>query len=62
MTADHCTYPRWEPSKTNPGGDCGIKPPAMAAPLGRTGLWLALCAGCAPYRPDAIPIGQVPEP
>ena len=58
----HCQYPKVEPSKANPAGDCSKTPPVMAAPLGRTGGWLALCSGCAPYRQDAIPIGEVPEP
>jgi hypothetical protein len=58
----HCEYPRWEPSKANPGGDCSTKPPTMAAPLGDTGRHIALCTGCAPYRPDAIPITSVEEP
>lgn len=58
----HCEYPRWEPSKEHPSSDCGIIPPVMAAPLGESGRWIALCAVHAPHRLDAIPIGQVPEP
>jgi len=58
----HCQYPRWYPSKDNPAGDCMAKPPTMAAPLGQTGGHLALCAGCATHRPDAVPISQVEEP
>jgi hypothetical protein len=57
-----CEYPRWEPSKDNPGGDCRRTPPTMAAPLGSTGRYLALCPDCAGCRPDAVPIGQVEEP
>lgn len=62
MNRTHCQYPRWQPTMINPAGDCSVKPPTMAAPLGQTGLWLALCTGCAQHRPDAIPISQVEEP
>jgi len=57
-----CQYPVWEPSKENPGGDCRRTPVTHGAPLGRTGLWLALCGEHAGHRVDAIPAGEVPEP
>lgn len=57
-----CQYPKWQPTRENPAGDCLRQPVTHGAPLGRTGLWLALCAECAPHRADAIPAGQVPEP
>lgn len=56
-----CEYPRWSPTRENPGGDCGASPAPMAAPLGRTGLHLALCSGCAPHRVDAVPREEVRE-
>jgi hypothetical protein len=57
-----CQYPVWQPSSSNPAGDCREEPAPMAAPLGQTGGWLALCARHATHRLDAIPREQVPEP
>lgn len=56
-----CAYPKWEPSKGNPGGDCRAGA-TKAAPLGSTGLHLALCPPCSEHRVDAVPIEQVEEP
>lgn len=56
-----CTYPKWEPRRDNPGGDCR-EPATRAAPLGRTGGYLALCGPCSEHRVDSIPIEEVPEP
>lgn len=59
MTA--CQAPRWSPSKENPGGDCGVKPPARAVPLGDTGRHMLVCAGCAPVYGRTIPLSEVPD-
>ena len=61
MNRTHCQAARWQPTMINPGGDCSVKPPTMAAPLGDTGRWLALCSGCAPRFRGAVPISEVPE-
>lgn len=58
---DSCQYPMWEPSRGNPAGDCGRTPAPLAAPLGDTGVWLALCEEHARHRLDAIPSSEVPE-
>lgn len=55
-----CAAPTYEPSKENPGGDCG-KPATLASPLGDTGRWLPLCPPCVRNRAHVIPIGDVPE-
>lgn len=62
MTRALCQYPAVEPSTENPGGDCRAARATMAAPLGQTGRWLALCPFHARHRADAVPIGEVPEP
>jgi hypothetical protein len=62
VNRDRCQYPRWQPSKENPAGDCFITPATHAAPLGQTGRFIALCVGCSAHRPDAVPIDQVEEP
>lgn len=60
MTA--CQAPRWEPSKANPGGDCGVKPPARAVPLGNTGRHLLVCAGHAARYGSTVALSEVPDP
>lgn len=57
-----CQAPRWQPSKENPGGDCGVKPAARAVKLGDTGRYLRVCAGCAGSYRQTIPLSEVPEP
>jgi hypothetical protein len=55
-----CRAPKWEPSRANPGGDCG-EPATRAAPLGTTGRWLPLCAEHAARHARTVPLSQVPE-
>jgi hypothetical protein len=54
-----CQYPVWQPTPRR-SSDCHA-PASMAAPLGATGRWLALCPDHAPHRVDAVPLSQVPE-
>lgn len=57
-----CQVARYEPTPANPSGDCRSTPVVAALPLGDTGRHLALCAGCAPRFPSAIPPSEVPDP
>lgn len=57
-----CQAARWQPSKENPGGDCGATPQARAVPLGNTGRYLRVCAGCAPRYGTTVALSEVPEP
>jgi hypothetical protein len=55
-----CEYPMVEPSRDNPGGDCG-RLPTHAAPLGGSGRWLSLCSQHCSHRVDSRPIEEVEE-
>lgn len=61
MNRAACEYPTVEPTRDNPGGDCQ-QPPTHAAPLGRTGRYLALCPQHRAHRVDSRPIGEVEDP